>query len=274
MSTESTSSSGLGLRALLYCVFEQEEGPKVFCADPPNAVGQQFKPLGRFLLPETFVKGRVVSMVLSDNVLLGSPVYIEDTYYDRNCFHFNICMVISSQVDKEPHRELAQHLATAFHALEVELKLLSRPEEADHVQSILANLRSQLNTSGECFVRVTDSHCISFRVCCLSPALLSPAPCLSQVPVPLVDLVRLLGLQRRPANGTSGLQAKEHPAPEYDCVKSNVQPELGDQELALPYAPEPARTRFSSGAVSARAFERESPCAPDVGGKQGWGAWT
>ena len=28
--------------------------------------------------PETFVKGRVVSVVLDDNVIIGAPVYIED----------------------------------------------------------------------------------------------------------------------------------------------------------------------------------------------------
>ncbi|CAE8657320.1 unnamed protein product, partial [Polarella glacialis] len=121
----------LGLQALLFCVFDKDEGPMVSCSDPPHAVGRHFKPLGRYLLPETFIKGRVVSVVLDDNVIVGAPVYIEDTNYDRNCFQFNICMVISSSLDPAPHRDIAQHLAMAFHALEVEMRLLSRPQDVN-----------------------------------------------------------------------------------------------------------------------------------------------
>lgn len=187
-------AQALGLRALLYCVFDKDEGPIVCCSDPPRAVEKKFKPLGRYLLPETFVKGRVVSVVLDDNVILGAPVYIEDTLYDRNCFQFNICAVISSRIDVEPYRDLAQHLASAFHALEVEMKLLSHPSPAaaaERVRALLAGLRRQLGETGECFVRVDDSHCISFRVWQYSPVL-AEEPGLSEVPVPLVDLQSLL----------------------------------------------------------------------------------
>jgi len=191
MTCSSPSHRTLGLRALLYCVFDKEEGPTVCCSDPPHAVGKQFKPLGRYLLPETFVRGRVVSVVLDDNVILGAPVYIEDTLYDRNCFQFNICAVIGSRLDAEPYREMAQHLASAFHALEVEIKLLSRQQAASRVQCILAALRRQLAASGECFVRVDGSHCISFLVRLSSPVLVAE-PGLSEVPVPLVDLEAML----------------------------------------------------------------------------------
>lgn len=163
----------------------------MLCSDPPTAVRKHFKQLGRYLLPETFVKGRVVSLVLDDNVIVGAPVYIEDTLYDRNCFQFNICMVISSRVDTEPHLDLAQHLATAFHALEVEIKLLSQPDEVQRVQSVLQNLRAQLNVSDGCFVRVDESRCVAFRVRPWRPALTSELH-LSEVPLPLVDLAGLL----------------------------------------------------------------------------------
>lgn len=181
----------LRLKALLYCVFDKEEGPIVCCADPPNAVGSHFKPLGRYLLPESFVKGRVVSVVLDENVVLGAPVYIEDTLYDRNCFQFNICAVISSNIDVEPYRDMAQHLASAFHALEVEIKLLSNSANVVQIRGILADLRHQLQLQGQCFVRVDPARCIAFKVWHQSRAL-PPEPSLYEVPVPLVDLTDIL----------------------------------------------------------------------------------
>lgn len=181
----------LGLHALLCCVFEKNEGPMVHCSDPPQAVGPKVKQLGRYLLPETFCTGRVVSIVLDDHLVLGAPVYIEDTQYDRNCFQFNICMVISSHVDPAPHRDLAQHLAQAFEGLEVDLKLLSKPEKCQQVQSILVCLREQLNRAQECFVRITPSHCISFRIRYQSMALTASLG-LADVPLPLVNLPALL----------------------------------------------------------------------------------
>jgi len=193
--------SGLGLRALLCCIFEKDIGPRVVCSDPPDAVGKQFKPLGRYLLPEDIARGRVISVVLDDDVVLGAPVYIDDTRYDRNCFQFVICLVIGSREDTEPHRDLAQHLAMSFHALEVEIKLLSRGEKVPHVQSILASLRAQLNACEEVYVHVTDSHCIAFQVRHRCPAL-AARPSLSQVPVPLVDLASLLDLPCWPAGGS------------------------------------------------------------------------
>jgi len=186
------TEGGLGLQALLCCVFEKEEGPIIQCSDPPEALRKDFKPLGRYLLPDNFATGRVVSVLMaSDSLVLGAPVYIEDTVYDRNCFQFNICALICKKADAAPHRNLAHHLAKAFMTLEMEHKLLSDRRCIEKVRDILAGLRRQLNQSDECFVRVGRAHCISFRVSRRSLAL-PPAPGLSTIPIPMVDLQQLL----------------------------------------------------------------------------------
>eukprot|EP00933_Yihiella_yeosuensis_P037309 TRINITY_DN31210_c0_g1_i1.p1 TRINITY_DN31210_c0_g1~~TRINITY_DN31210_c0_g1_i1.p1 ORF type:complete len:460 (-),score=73.41 TRINITY_DN31210_c0_g1_i1:30-1409(-) len=214
--------SSLGLQALLFSVFDKDEGPMVKCSDPPNAVGRYLKVLGRYLLPETFIKGRVVSVVLDDNVIIGAPVYIEDTLYDRNCFQFNICMVISSSLDPWPHRDIAQHLASAFHALEVEINLLSASSKVEDIQEMLAHLRYQLNTSEECFVRVGTSHAIAFKVRRWRPVLVE-SPALGSVPVPLVDL-----------------QAMVQPfAAESSESLDDLQPRLLSQQCAQPVSLDP-----------------------------------
>ncbi|CAK0875348.1 unnamed protein product [Prorocentrum cordatum] len=122
----------------------------------------------------------------------------------------SICAVISSHVDSEPHQELAQHLASTFCEMEREDKLLSRPEEIDRVRATLAELRRQLNSSDECFVRLGASHCVSFRVRGSPPAL-AALPALAAVPVPLVDLAG--ELCRRTAGQASEAAAAGAPAP-------------------------------------------------------------
>eukprot|EP00928_Gymnodinium_smaydae_P014020 TRINITY_DN15083_c5_g1_i1.p1 TRINITY_DN15083_c5_g1~~TRINITY_DN15083_c5_g1_i1.p1 ORF type:complete len:445 (+),score=75.43 TRINITY_DN15083_c5_g1_i1:253-1587(+) len=183
--------AGFGLRALLFSVFDQDKGQVIECADPPNAVGSHgFKHLAKYLLPDSFARGRVVSVYLDDHVVVGAPVYIEDTRYHRNIFQFNICMVVSSQVNLDPYREIAQHLAAGFRVLEMETKLLSSKDKLEKVQTTLHQLRSQLNRSDECCVLVDASHLIAFRVRRYSLAL-APPPSVDVVPVPLVDLVQL-----------------------------------------------------------------------------------
>lgn len=199
------AEDGLGIKALLCVVFEKKEGPSIRWSDPPDAVStENFKILGRYLLPETFVKGRVVSITLDDSVIVGAPVYIQDSLYQRNCFHFNICVVIDSRAHLERHHDLAQHLATVFHRLEVELKLLSGTETGPNniieVPPILTSLREQLNKSCDCYVRVTESQCISFRVRCASLKL-GPSIPPAKVPLALVDLVALFGMDGADGEG-------------------------------------------------------------------------
>lgn len=214
-----SGQKGLKLRALLYCVFDKEEGPIVCCSDPPNAIDREQGKLGRYLLPEIFVKGRVVSLLLDEMdekyIVMGAPVYIEDARYPRNCFQFNICSIISSSIDVEPYRDLAQHLAMAFESLETQAvemqdKFLSGASNVETVRVVLAELRQQLNESGECFVRVTDSQCISFRVWNCS-SLHAPEPNVAEVPVPLVDLKNLLLSARRTPDAGGSLKLPFEP---------------------------------------------------------------
>lgn len=196
MAVAASSPTGLGLRALLLCVFDKEEGPSICCSDPPGAVGAKlFKSLGRYLLPDTFVKGRVVSVVLDDNVVLGAPVFIENTVkYDRNIFQFTVCMVISSSAQEAMHRDLAQHLATSFCLLENRLEWLSggsREEKEQRVQPVLRDLRTQLNASEECYLRIEDSiYVLAFRLRRYNMEL-APEPDLDKVALPVVDLKQL-----------------------------------------------------------------------------------
>lgn len=219
-------NAGLGLRALLCVVFDKDQGPTIRCADPEGAVDTWSKPLGHYLLPSEWSGGRVVSKVMGDNVIIGAPVYISDDgrerRYDRNCFQFIICFVISTHVDSEPHQELAQHLAAAFHKLETEERLISKHWHKDgsleSVRDTLAELRRQLNSSDECFVRIdcaeskTERY-VSFRVRCSPPAL-AAMPALAAVPVPLVDIAG--ELRRRTAGaarGPGGGEGAAEPAP-------------------------------------------------------------
>ncbi|CAE7171178.1 unnamed protein product [Symbiodinium pilosum] len=177
------------LDALLFCVFDKDAGPIVQCADPPGA-GIAFQQVGHYLLPDSTIKGRVVSIVCGDRVMMGTPVYIEDAFYHRNSFQFNVCMVIDSSQHHEPYRDVAQLLAMSFHSLEVDTRLLSNPRDKISIQDILARLRLQINDAEECFVRIDMSHAISFKVRRWVPALTKIEDD-TLVPVPMIDLHQL-----------------------------------------------------------------------------------
>ncbi|CAJ1456119.1 unnamed protein product [Effrenium voratum] len=225
------------LEALLYCVFDKDAGPIVQCADPVGAATTEFQLVGHYLIPDSVVQGRVVSVVCGDHVMMGTPVYIEDNSYFRNCFQFNICMVIDATRHHEPYRDIAQLLAMSFQTLEVETKLLSNPREGTSIQAILTQLRAQLNESEECFVTTDSCHAISFKVRRWTPAL-TKIEDETAVPVPLLDLQELLNPER-----------------------SNV-----PQEIAMPFSLDPALAAvlpLIDGVRSVQTIAQDSPLRSD-----------
>eukprot|EP00435_Cladocopium_sp_Y103_P053041 s2001_g16.t2 len=245
------------LEALLFCVFDKDAGPIVQCADPEGAATAAFQRVGQslshYLIPDSAVKGRVVSVVCGDNVLMGTPVYIEDTSYSRNCFQFNICMVIDGSQHHEPYRDIAQLLAMSFQTLEVETKLLSNPRQGTSIQAILAQLRQQLNDAEECFVCTDSSHAISFKVRRWTPAL-TKIEDESAVPVPLLDLQKLLDPERR----------SESPAGR-DFQQALWQ-RLMEWDGALPFSLDPALAAvlpLIDGVRSVQTIANDSPLRSD-----------
>mmetsp|Transcript_9740 Transcript_9740/g.23304 ORF Transcript_9740/g.23304 Transcript_9740/m.23304 type:complete len:426 (-) Transcript_9740:58-1335(-) len=200
------------LEALLFCVFDKDAGPIVQCADPPGA-STSFQQVGHYLLPDSTIKGRVVSIVCGDRVMMGTPVYIEDAFYHRNSFQFNICMVIDSSKHHEPYRDIAQLLAMSFQSLETDTRLLSNPRDRISIQDVLAQLRQQINDAEECFVRIDMSHAIAFKVRRWVPALTKIQDD-TLVPVPLMDLNQLLASSSRSAAKLPALPFSLDPAVE------------------------------------------------------------
>lgn len=181
------------LRAILCCEFEKTKGPIVKCSDPPDALASQFSLLGRYFIPEKSLSHKVVSVQLDSYRLLGVPVYIDDAQYERNCFQFCILLVTGQSDDYSPYRDAALHLATAFHTVEVEAKLLSNKQHVEDIKEALKTIRSQLNgPTQECHARVGGgSYCICFKVRPKKMSKIVRDVYPEHVPIPLVDTTKI-----------------------------------------------------------------------------------
>ena len=201
-----SASRSLAVHALLYTRFQDVEGYVIAAADPADAIGdQQFKDIGAHFLPGKDLCHRVISLTVGPHRVMGFPVRIEAPRYSRSAFVFCICFVVDSSVAQASlptYRRLAELLAGSFAALErdPDLRLLS--DHRGRMQSILFEVRAQLNDgrSNHVFVRLSGSQAIHFSKRQLTPI---PYPMdkpnefilsgirLYDIPVPLIDTVAL-----------------------------------------------------------------------------------
>uniref|UniRef100_A0A0G4G623 Nitrogen permease regulator 2 n=1 Tax=Chromera velia CCMP2878 TaxID=1169474 RepID=A0A0G4G623_9ALVE len=200
------------VRALAFCKFDLEEGPRIVCTDPPGVMAGHFPAFSKYFMPNKDITGNVISVRVGNWCLVGMPLTVEDKgKYARNSFQFCICAVVAADVPMSPHRLLAAQLANEFANLEVTISFLSddSPENEVKIANTLALLRAQINAAGRVFVPITASDSICFVVRADLPA--SWYVDISEVPLPLYDIPALLSCAHAQSDcdapgGVPGLQ--------------------------------------------------------------------
>ena len=141
----STSGTHGPIRAIMFTQFEDVEGYVVAASDPPNVMTDQFKDIGYHFLPDRGICWRLISLSVGDYRIVGVPVHIDDPKYARRAFVFCFCL-ITDKTGVEIAKLAAQHLAHAFHELEVQSSFLSTDANRDSLKSFLVKIRERLNS--------------------------------------------------------------------------------------------------------------------------------
>lgn len=190
------------IRAAFYSVFDPEQGSKVVAQVPADAVLAQdplvaFDAIKNYIIPKPPLCNQIVGILYKGYRVVGHPVHLVSTHYERNSFTFNFSFVFDADAEIGPYENVISRTANMFRALEEQSHYLSDAGNLRALQSALDQMFQDLNNFSECQIPIDDSNKLDIK---LFPILEEP-PAIHgfHVPVLTVELARLVDESWNPA---------------------------------------------------------------------------
>lgn len=96
---------------------------------------------------------------------MSRKVEVHGQEYLRNCFVFLVILLLGSNPQNvlahDAYKRVVVGLASRLRIAEIECKLLSSTHEQDHLNKLLAEVFTQLNTNGRCQVSIGKHRLVS-----------------------------------------------------------------------------------------------------------------
>eukprot|EP01104_Vermistella_antarctica_P001293 TRINITY_DN11345_c0_g1_i1.p1 TRINITY_DN11345_c0_g1~~TRINITY_DN11345_c0_g1_i1.p1 ORF type:complete len:399 (-),score=95.71 TRINITY_DN11345_c0_g1_i1:114-1310(-) len=170
--------------AVLFSEFDNVVGPKVFVQDPSDFISpEEFDGVSDYIITKPVLCSRITCITTSNgNKILGVPTCIQNTKYQRNALMFNVSFVfrlngpakvypyLSPDESENTALELSIYepvlwkISEIFRRLEVNEEFLFKPDTKDKVKDIIAQIRADLNSLGQCRIPITDANTIYLRL--------------------------------------------------------------------------------------------------------------
>lgn len=154
-------------------------GPQIVAQSPHGCITQSehsikaplvdFDVLQEYIIPRQAFCNRYVTINSPDGKysILGYPVVIPHTKYQRNEFIFNFGLLLDADMDQIPYERVVRRLASTFSEMEKQNEYLSQNEAKvgegkgrRPIDSLLEIIKEDLNNFGECMIPV--GKCFSF----------------------------------------------------------------------------------------------------------------
>lgn len=190
--------------SIFYAVFHPTEGSKVLCQVPSGSVVPpinkdsstlpapyfQFDWVKNYVIPKPQLCNRLVSCKVGNYRIVGHPICITGSEYERNSFVFNFAFVFPGEEDSTVYELPIRRLARMLMALEEQNKFLSQTSSLDKINSIIDQIYQDLNNYSECMIPIDESNLVNIKLFPLYP---SPPDLKSyHVPITTVQLNRLM----------------------------------------------------------------------------------
>lgn len=178
------------LKAIFYCRFHPERGPSVVHQYPNNSTvtrsssGDEpllsFSDISSYLIPPYDLCNIPLSICSNGFRVLGFPVSLEDSEYERNRFTFNVCFVLDENENARPWQQIVDKTAAFFKEVEEDSGILQAEERLEGlkwagevgypaddvgvVHDLLGTIYEDVNAYGETCVRVDELHVLNLRL--------------------------------------------------------------------------------------------------------------
>lgn len=152
------------VQAILFCEFHPTHGPKIICQDPADQFDlKEFQSLSAYIIPKTGLQGQLMTVNSLGKKVIGFPVALDDSRFERNRYIFNLCFVCEASKRTVQYEPLVRKLARYLTQLEYECRFLTQMN-SESMTLMLQQIRQQLNESNCCSYTVTDSTRIHLKV--------------------------------------------------------------------------------------------------------------
>lgn len=154
------------IRAIIFCEFDNIVGPRIFLQDPQDFMSpEQFDCLSDYIITKPQLQDRVLTITTPQgHRMIGCPVCIEHPKYHRNALLFNACFVLPSVVPLSAVEPLVRKLALTLRTLETETEFLFKSNTKQKLETLLPQIRKQLNETGESLIAIDSTSPILLRV--------------------------------------------------------------------------------------------------------------
>ncbi|KAL2199034.1 nitrogen permease regulator 2 [Corynascus similis CBS 632.67] len=170
------------IQGIFYARFFPQEGTKIVSQSPPGCIvpdpdASTTKPplfdynvLQEYIIPRQAFCNRYITVADPEGkyFVLGYPVSIPSSRYDRNEFIFNFGLVVENDVDQVPYERVVRRLAVTFAEMEKQSGFLSQDVDAASARrpigSLLEIIKEDLNNYGECMIPVDDANTINMKL--------------------------------------------------------------------------------------------------------------
>ncbi|KAJ3322661.1 Nitrogen permease regulator 2 [Boothiomyces sp. JEL0866] len=169
-------------------LFEVPEGFTNSMNDGPLKV--DFDSFSEYMIPKSALCNQLVTISTTNLRIMGFPVLLQDSKYERNALLFNLCFVFEKTANILSFEQIVTKIARVLRALEVESEFLSNPETKSTLPNIITQIMEDLNAYHECQISVNDANRIDLK---LFPVHSEPPLVYDyQVPILITDLTKYI----------------------------------------------------------------------------------
>lgn len=143
-----------------------------------------FDDISKYVIPPDALCGRLVICATRNHRIIGFPVSISGSKYERNYFRFNLCFVFERSADLSCYKPIVRKVSRVLAACEEESMFLSR--SSHEIYAILEQLYEDLNSYSETSIPIDEFNSIELKIFPFYPN--PPTVKDWQVPVALINL--------------------------------------------------------------------------------------
>ncbi|XP_075921267.1 GATOR1 complex protein NPRL2 isoform X3 [Petromyzon marinus] len=153
------------IECILFSEFHPTAGPKITFQVPEDYISKEFfDTIQVYIITKPELQNKLITVTALGKKVIGCPVCIENKKYSRNALLFNMALVCDAAAKTCSLEPIVKKLSTYLKTLEQENGFISNEESKQRLPRIMAELLSELNSSGRCSIPVDESNTIHVKV--------------------------------------------------------------------------------------------------------------
>ena len=136
--------SSFKILSIFYSEFNLDRGAEIVYQLPPNTITpQDFIKISEFMIPKIELCDKRLALHLGDAYLLGYPIFLTNSFYERNRFQFNFCIMVEKNEYENNfylYDNLVQKINTTFERIEIDHSFDFMKKNREVIQNFLDEL--------------------------------------------------------------------------------------------------------------------------------------